>query len=238
MNGASTMPGRVAFIKTSLIDFPGRLASVLFLPLCDFRCPYCHNAALVDPGAAEGDDSLVPMGEFLEFLDRRKSLISGVVISGGEPLVHEETPRIARAVRERGLAVKLDTNGSFPSRIGPVAADYVALDFKTSSPAYGRVAPALPEAGARVLESLAYLRSSGTPFEIRITCAPGVVGPGELEAMSLSLERGDEVLLQAFRPGGCLDPAWDAVEPYSRGEMEALLAIARSRAPRARLRGA
>jgi pyruvate formate lyase activating enzyme len=232
------MLSRVAYIKTSLIDFPGRLAAVLFLPGCDFRCPYCHNAALVDPGAAAGEEPLAPLGEFLEFLDRRKSLISGVVISGGEPLLHEETPRIARAIRERGLAVKLDTNGSFPERIAAVAADYVALDFKTSSSAYSRVAPALSEAGERVLESLAYLRSSGTPFELRITCAPGIVGPTELEAMALCLEAGDEVLLQDFRPGGCLDPAWDSVEPYSREDMELFLRILRRRAPRARARGA
>jgi pyruvate formate lyase activating enzyme len=238
-----TMPSRVAYIKTSLIDFPGRLASVLFLPGCNFRCPYCHNAALVDPKRSGAEDAeglegqgLVEMGEFLAFLDRRKSLISGVVISGGEPLLHEETPRIARAIRDRGLAVKLDTNGSFPSRIAPVEADYVALDFKTSRSAYGRVAPALSEAGERVLESLDYLRGSGTPFEVRITCVPGIVGPVELESMALSLEAGDEVLLQDFRPGGCLDPAWDGVEPYSREAMEGFLAILRRRAPRARMR--
>ncbi len=237
------MPSRVAYIKTSLIDFPGRLASVLFLPGCDFRCPYCHNPALVVPRKAGADgpgdeEGLVEMGEFLEFLDRRKSLVSGVVISGGEPLIHEETPRIARAIRDRGLAVKLDTNGSFPSRIAAVEADYVALDFKTSSSAYERVAPALSEAGERVIESLEYLRSSGTPFEVRITCAPGIVGPVELEAMALSLEAGDDVILQDFRPGGCLDPAWDSAQPYPREAMEGFLAILRRRAPKARIRGA
>jgi pyruvate formate lyase activating enzyme len=242
------MPSRVAYIKTSLIDFPGRLASVLFLPGCNFRCPYCHNAALVVPrrvsvdrGSSpriEFDDGLVPMGEFLEFLDKRKSLVSGVVISGGEPLLYDETPRIAQAVRERGLAVKLDTNGYFPERIASVAADYVALDLKTSSACYGRVAPGLADAGARVLESLARIRSSGTPYEIRITCAPGVVGPVELEDIALSLRAEDEVALQAFRPGGCLDPAWDSVEPYSRAEMEEFVSIIGSRAPKARLRGA
>ncbi len=227
----------VAFIKTSLIDFPGRLASVLFLPGCDFRCPYCQNAGLVDPSRAEAGQKPSSLAEFLEFLDRRKNLISGVVISGGEPLLRVETPRVASSIRERGLAVKLDTNGSYPSRIADVAADYVALDFKTSPAAYGRVAPALSDAGERVLESLAYLRSSGTPFEVRITCAPGIVGPVELEAMALSLEAGDEVLLQEFRPGGCLDPAFDSVVPYTRAAMETFLAILRRRAPRARIRG-
>ncbi len=232
------MQGRVAFVKTSLIDFPGRIASVLFLPGCDFRCPYCHNAALVDPGAGRDQgDELSPLGEFLAFLDRRKAMISGVVISGGEPLLHGETPRIARAIRERGLAVKLDTNGSFPERIDEVAADYVALDFKTSPAAYARVAPGLPGAGELVLESLGRIRSSGKPFEVRITCAPGIVGTAELEEIALAIEEGDEVILQGFRPGGCLDPAFDSVEPYPRGEMERLLAIVRRRAPKARIRG-
>lgn len=226
----------VAYVKTSLIDFPGRIASVLFLPGCDFRCPYCHNAALVEGGGP--GEGLEPLGEFLAFLDRRKSRISGVVVSGGEPLLREETPRIARAIRERGLAVKLDTNGSHPGRIAEVAADYVALDFKTSPAAYARVAPGLPDSGERVLESLARLRSSGAAFEVRITCAPGIAGPAELEEMALALEAGDDVILQGFRPGGCLDPEWDAMAPYAREEMEALLAVARRRAPKARIRGA
>jgi pyruvate formate lyase activating enzyme len=229
----------VSYLKTSLIDFPGRIAAVLFLPGCDFRCPYCHNAALADPARGRPGEAtaLSPLGEFLEFLDRRKSLVSGVVITGGEPLLRDETPRLARAIRERGLAVKLDTNGSYPSRIAEVAADYVALDFKTSPAAYSRVAPSLPDAGALVLESLAYLRSSGTPFEVRITCAPGIVGEAELGEMALSLEEGDEVVLQEFRPGGCLAPDMDAVEPYSRARMEGLLAIVRRRSPQARIRG-
>jgi pyruvate formate lyase activating enzyme len=231
-----TMSG-VAFIRTSLIDFPGRLASVLFLPGCDFRCPYCHNAALVEPREGEGGD-LVPMGEFLAFLDRRKRLVSGVVLSGGEPLLREELPRLARAIRDRGLAVKLDTNGSHPERIEAVGADYVALDLKTSASRYAAVAPALPEAGARALESLARLRSLGLPFEVRITCAPGILGEAELEELAPALEGGDEVVLQGFRPGGCLDPAFDGVEPYGPEAMARLLEIVQARAPRARIRGA
>ena len=240
LSGALGSPGltRVAFIKTSLIDFPGRVASVLFLPGCDFRCPYCHNAALARRGAeSEAGEDLRPLDEFYELPRQAQGRISGVVISGGEPLLHEEAPRIAAEIRGRGLAVKLDTNGSFPERIAEVGADYVALDLKTSAPEYGRVSPAGKEAGLRALDSLARLRSSGAPFEIRITCAPGIVGPAELEEMSEVFERGDEVVLQAFRPGACLDPDFDSVEPYSRQEMESLLAAARARAPKARLRG-
>ena len=233
----------VAYLKTSLIDFPGRLASLLFLPGCNFRCPYCHNAALVEQGGAGGAGAgLVPLEDYLDFLDRRKKLISGVVISGGEPLIHEEAPAIARSIHEKGLAVKLDTNGSFPGRLAAIEADYVALDLKTDPAQYGRVAPTPPQggsidAGAAVLESLALLRSSGTPFEIRITCAPGIVGQAEIEAMASHLEAGDEVILQNFRPGGCLDPRWDGKGPIAREAMEGLLEIARKAAPRARMRG-
>jgi len=226
----------VAYIKTSLIDFPGRVAAVLFLPGCNFRCPYCHNAEIVDRGRAA--PGLVPMEEFLAVLDKRKGLVSGVVISGGEPLLYEEAPAIAAAIRERGLAVKLDTNGSFPERIAPVSPDFVALDLKTSSSRYGLVAPGLPDAGDRLLRSLAYLRGSGIPFELRITCAPGVVGAPEIEDVAGLLEPGDDVFLQQFRPGGCLDPAWDSAVPYSRPELEAFLGVLKRRAPKARLRGA
>ncbi len=239
------MIAQVAFRKTSLVDFPGRIAAALFLPGCDFRCPYCHNTALVDPARADGE--LVPLGEFLAFLDRRKKLLGGVAISGGEPLLHEELPRLAAAIRERGLAVKLDTNGSFPERLAPLLGgegllDYVALDLKTAPSAYARVAPGLPDAAQRVLESLRLLREArgrgGPAFELRLTCAPGVVGPAEAGELAALLEPEDEVVLQEFRPGGCLDPAWDSVDPYGPETMAGLLAAIKAAAPRARIRGA
>ena len=90
----------VAWRKTSLIDYPGRVAAVLFLPGCNFRCPYCHNAVLVDAGGPAGDE-LVTLDEVAAFLDRRKALISALVVSGGEPLLHEET-RVSRPRRAAG----------------------------------------------------------------------------------------------------------------------------------------
>jgi pyruvate formate lyase activating enzyme len=238
---------RAAYRKTSLVDFPGRVAAVIFLPLCNFRCPYCHNAGLVDPERADGE--LAPLGEFLAFLDRRKRVLGGVVISGGEPLLHEEAPRLAAAIHERGLAVKLDTNGSLPGRLekllgssGPRLVDYVSLDLKTSPAAYARVAPDVPEAADRVLESIRILRAArrggGVDFEIRITCAPGIVGLDDARAIADALEPDDDVVLQEFRPGGCLDPAWDSAEPYPSDVMETLLAAVQVAAPRTRIRGA
>lgn len=226
----------LAIRKTSLIDFPGRLAAVFFLPGCGFRCPYCHNSELVDPGSQP--EGLVPLDEALAFLERRKGLLGGLVLSGGEPLLHPEAARIAGRAHELGLAVKLDTNGSFPGRIAAVGADYVALDLKTSPGRYGLVAPGIEDAGSLVLESLRGIRASGVPFEVRITCAPGLVGPADAKAMAEFLEPGDRVYLQPFRPGGCLDPAWDGREPLGPDEMAAILKVIRAAAPLAAIRGA
>lgn len=233
------MLAAVACRKTTLIDFPGRVAAALFLPGCNFSCPYCHNAPLV--GAAEGGESvdgLIPLADFMRFLGRRAPLLSGLVISGGEPLLHGETVAIAAEAHRLGLAVKLDTNGYFPERMAAVAADYAAIDFKTAPSAYGRVAPALPDAADRVLASLAALRASGRPFEVRITCAPGIVGMEELAQMLPHLRPDDSVVLQAFRPGGCLDPSWDEREAYGPAALERMLELVRRRVAGARLRGA
>ncbi|MCX7024101.1 MAG: anaerobic ribonucleoside-triphosphate reductase activating protein [Spirochaetes bacterium] len=228
------MLSKVALQKTSLVDFPARVAAVVFTPGCAFRCPYCHNPELV---FAKDDGSFIPIGELLGFLDRRKGVLSGLVFSGGEPLIHEDLPRLSRAARKRGYAIKLDTNGSFPERMADVEPDYIAIDLKTSPGAYARVAPGVPDAGAKAFESLAVARSLGVPYEVRITCVPGIVGPAELRSMAEYLEPGDEVVLQRFRPLKTLDPAWMSVEPYPKETMDELLAIARRKAPRARIRG-
>jgi pyruvate formate lyase activating enzyme len=233
---------RLALRKTSLVDFPGRVASVLFSPGCNFRCPYCHNAPLIAldafdgrEGTEVGGDGSLPIAEVMDLLRTRAGRISGVVLSGGEPLLHEELPGLARDIHALGLKVKLDTNGSFPERIAAVEADYVALDLKTAPSRYGLVAPGAM--GSRIAASIGAVRASGVDFEIRITCAPGVVGPEDMEEMAGLLEPGDEVVLQPFRPGGCLDPRWDGMEAYPDSAIESFgLALAR-RAPRTRVRG-
>lgn len=230
------MLSRVGLRKTSLVDFPGRVAAVLFTPGCNFRCPYCHNAALVRPEAA-ADGGLEPLDEALGLVERRRNLVSGLVISGGEPLLHEEVPAIAARARALGLAVKLDTNGSHPERIGAVAADYVALDLKTLPERYEAVAPGVGGAGRKALESLESLRRGRAEYEVRITCVPGLIGPDDMDALAAILDPRDHVVLQAFRPGGCLDPAWDAKEAWPEAVMVDMVARIRKAAPRARIRG-
>lgn len=233
------MLARVGLRKTSLVDFPGRVAAVLFTPGCNFRCPYCHNASLVTGGPGQApDDGLVDLAEAVAIIEGRAGRIGGVVLSGGEPLLHAELPELAARFRRKGLAVKLDTNGSFPDRIASIGADYIALDLKTIPGLYPRLAPGIEDPGSTVLESLGILRRNGGDFEIRITCAPGFAGPGEVEELARLLAPGDRVVLQAFRPGGCLDREWDAKDAWSEPVMAGMLGKIRQRAPLARIRGA
>lgn len=230
---------RFGIRKTSLIDFPGRVSVVLFTEGCDFRCPYCHNPELVVPRRDGRDDGLASEEEVLRFLEARRGLASGVVLSGGEPLVHEGLPAIAARIRELGYAVKLDTNGSFPERIAAIGADFIAMDLKTSPRRYGELWPGAPADVPDVIErAVEAVRASGAEYEFRLTCVPGFLGETDAEAIASLLRAGDEVALQRFRPDVVLDPAWAAgVSPYDESTLQRILAIVREVAPRARLRG-
>ncbi len=223
----------VAVLRTSLIDFPGRVSAVLFFPGCNFRCPYCHNPDLVIPPFPEG---LSTTGDALAFLETRRNVLSGVVLSGGEPLLRDDLPDLAAELRGRGFKVKLDTNGSFPDRIEGIGADFVALDLKTSPEDYDRVAPGVPDASDRVLESLRILRTLGVPYELRITCAPGIVEAEEIRRLAEYLEPEDSVVLQGFRPLRVLDARWESLPATPEGRMEDYARELRLRAARVRIR--
>lgn len=230
---------RVGLQKTSLVDYPGRVAAVLFLPGCCFRCPYCHNPGLVEPASDDSPDELLPWSEALAFLERRLGLLTGLVISGGEPTLRENLPELVASIRNLGYAVKLDTNGSSPDSIARSGADYVAMDLKTDPLRYAELWPGAPDDAADTIRSSIHaVRESSAEYEFRVTCVPGFVGERDAEAMASLLEPGDQVFLQRYRPGRVLDKAWAAgVSPYDDETMERLLRIFRGAAPKARIRG-
>ncbi|MBR9981399.1 MAG: anaerobic ribonucleoside-triphosphate reductase activating protein, partial [Desulfatitalea sp.] len=123
--------------KNSLIDFPGRVSCVAFVTGCNFACPYCHNPML----ARGAYPQRITVPQLLDFLLPRRKLIDGVVISGGEPTLHPGLPDLCRAIRNAGMAVKLDTNGSRPAVLDRLIhlglVDFVAMDIKTAPASYG-----------------------------------------------------------------------------------------------------
>ena len=124
----------LGLVKTSLIDFPGEVAAVVFSFGCNLRCPFCHNPTLVNGSHPE---DFISRGEILSFLKKRRNVLGGVCITGGEPLLHSDLVLLITEIKALGLKVKLDTNGTVPDRLREVKADYVAIDFKTSPEKYG-----------------------------------------------------------------------------------------------------
>ena len=127
--------------KFSSKDFPGHISSTVFLGGCTFRCPFCHNADLV---LRPESFPTMPMDLFLGYLDGRKGWLEGVCITGGEPLLSEDVEDLMRVIKERGLLVKLDTNGSLPGRleklVGDGVVDWIAMDVKAPIERYSEVA--------------------------------------------------------------------------------------------------
>ena len=160
--------------KLTLLDFPGKTACIIFTRDCNFRCPFCHNADLVI-----GDAAPLENEEIFAYLDKRKKLLDGVVITGGEPLLQKDIADFIRRVKSFGYAVKLDTNGTYPDRLKALLdeglVDYVAMDIKNGKAKYLETAGVSGEALlSRVKESIAIIMASGVAYEFRTTVVKGL----------------------------------------------------------------
>ena len=163
--------------KLTLLDFPGKTAATVFTPGCNFRCPFCHNAALVTGEAerdgAAADSSALSIDELFAFLGKRQGLLDGVCITGGEPLLQPELADFCARIKGAGFAVKLDTNGSFPDRLRELVeselVDYVALDVKNAPERYAETVGVPGFDLAPVAASVDYLLANAVPYEFRTT---------------------------------------------------------------------
>lgn len=157
-------------VKTSLLDYPGKISTVLFTPGCNYDCFYCHNRSLI-----EDFTQILPNDEIEAFLEKRRGLIDGVVITGGEPTLHPDLISYLLKLKQFGYATKLDTNGSNPETIldcvANKAIDYVAIDYKAPKKRYPEICrgEADPE---KVLSTIQILIDSGLDFEVRTTVIP------------------------------------------------------------------
>ena len=158
----------VGIQKLTLLDFPGKVACTVFLDGCNFRCPYCHNAELLD--AAE---EVLSIDGLLAFLGKRQGILDGVCITGGEPTIHSGLADLIRSVRKLGFAVKLDTNGYRPHVLRELLAegllDYVAMDLKNGPETYAGTVCLAQADMVKIRESICLLLDSGVEFELRTT---------------------------------------------------------------------
>lgn len=182
--------------KVSMVDYQDKVCAVIFLGGCNFRCPFCHNSGIVDKKYDE-----ISQNEVFDYLESRKKLLDGVVVSGGEPTLNSELPLFIRRIKALGYSVKLDTNGTNPAMLKTLIeeklVDYVAMDIKSSFDDYGQVAGVKVDT-SKIKESLSILRSSGVSYELRTTIVNELHQKKDIEEMSIDLAGEKLLYLQRF----------------------------------------
>lgn len=185
--------------KLTLLDFPGQMACTVFLPGCNLRCPFCHNAELVLPDRMR--EPQLTEQNLLDFLRSRRGILDGVCVTGGEPTLQADLPGLLRTVKDMGFLVKLDTNGTRPDVLRQLLTDglldYVAMDVKNCPDRYTETCGGV-EVLANVRESAALLLEGSVDYEFRTTVCKPLHSPRELEAVGRWLTGAKQYFLQQF----------------------------------------
>jgi len=199
----------------SFIDFPGRVAAVVWTVGCNLRCPFCYNGELVLPRLAKALPRISPE-RILAQLKERAGFLDGFAITGGEPTLHQDLADFLAEVKGLGLAVKLDTNGTNPDVLAGLLerglVDYVALDVKAPFPRYPEFTGVDRDVTGAVQESIALLRERAPDYELRTTVVPGL-SQADLEVIAQAVRGAKRYVLQPFFvPQGkeLIDPSWAA----------------------------
>ena len=207
-------------------DFVGFISSTVFLGGCNFRCPFCHNSDLVLRSQAL---PTFPMDYFISYLDSRKSWLEGICISGGEPLIHDDLEVLLVLIKERNLLVKIDINGSFPSRLEELLnkelVDHIAMDVKAPLERYPEVT------GSKVKEKeiarcIDIVKNSGLEYVFRTTVVPDLIGSEDIKKIGQMLNGAKIYQLQQFVPVNPIDSEYLKKKPYTREVIQEFAKIA------------
>lgn len=224
------------FQKTTLLDYPEHLAATVFVGGCNFRCPFCHNGQLVLGPASQ---AVIPEEEVFAYLEKRRGILEGVCITGGEPTLQKDLSGFIHRVKEMGYLVKLDTNGYRPdvleALLRAALLDYVAMDIKASPKNYPVASGVSALDFGRIHESIRLLEESGIPHEFRTTVVRGIHTKKEFEDIGRLLKGCPAYYLQGFRESENMIGA--GFEAFSSREMEEMAAMARNFIDDVRLRG-
>jgi pyruvate formate lyase activating enzyme len=234
---SSALPPIAGYIPTTMIDWPGRLASVIFLPQCNLKCRFCHAGSLLKAPA-----ETIPLEAVLAHVAEREGWIDGIVICGGEPTIWPTLPRLCEAIREAGLRVKLDTNGTYPDRVAALVeaglVDAVSMDLKAPLDDRYRTTCGAPDLDvAAIGRTVDLLMGSHVDYEFRTTVCPALHEESEIRAMGERIAGAARWVLQRFEPADALDPYLREVNPYRPAEMEGLAQIGRAYVHRCQIRG-
>ena len=222
--------------KLTLLDYPGKVACTVFLGGCNFRCPFCHNALLVErPGEAEN----ISEEKFFDFLKKRQGVLDGVCITGGEPLLRKDIVEFALKIKSLGYSVKIDTNGSKPEMIKELiekgAVDKFAMDIKSSLDKY-TLAIGTDVDTEDIKRSVKYIMESGVCYEFRTTVVDPLHDESDFEEIGKLIEGADAYFLQSFADSGDLIDG-EGFSAYSDEMMQTFLDTVKKKVPSARIRG-
>lgn len=221
--------------KMTLLDFPGHVACTVFLGGCDYRCPYCHNFELADGSAP----AVMDEEELFAFLDKRKGLLDGVAVTGGEPCLHRGLPALLQEIRRRGFLVKLDTNGAHPDLLEVILreglADYIAMDIKSSPARYALAAGLSYVDLAPVQRSVRLIMDKAPDYEFRTTVVKEIHRAEDFHAIGGMIRGAKQYFLQSFTDRDTV-PFGNLHAP-DRSELEEYLGIVRGYVKTAHIRG-
>ncbi len=226
------------WVRTTLLDYPGKIASSVFLGGCCFRCPMCHNADLVLRPYTLPD---IPVEDVLEHLEQCKGKITGLVVSGGEPCLSPGLPDFLRQARALGVQLKLDTCGYLPDVLENLLSedpvDMVAMDIKAPPAKYSQLAGLAQVDISRINASIALIRNSGLAYEFRTTVVSDWITPPDIAAIADWLAGAECYVLQQFRAQNCLDPGLNQQSPYPVSMLLKMQSIAGRKIKDVQLRG-
>lgn len=211
--------GIKGFTPTSLIDWPGKIVSVIFLPGCSFRCHYCYNPEFIENNYAinDMDDKMI-----FNYFKQKKKWLDGVILLGGEPTIHKNFLKIINQIKDLDLKIGVHTNGTNPSAIEGLLnkniLNFIAMDIKSSLESYPKIVntdinPDL------IIESVNLIKNSNIDYEFRTTVVPGLVDKKEIEKIGKWLSGSKKFFIQQFKPGKTLNPKYEKLKAYKVPEL-------------------
>ena len=218
--------------KVSLVDYDGQIATTIFTSGCNFACPFCHNSGLV-----KGTEPEIPVSEILEYLEKRKSVLTAVCISGGEPTLHKDLPDLISKIKELGYLVKLDTNGTNLPMLKYLVEnrliDYVAMDIKNSPSKYSLTAGI--NSPINIKDTIDYIMNCGIEYEFRTTIINNHHNHKDIEEIAQIIKGANKYYLQQFVDNSnCLSAGLEAI---NKETAEEYLSICKQYIPNTKLRG-
>jgi pyruvate formate lyase activating enzyme len=224
-------------IEASFLDWDGKIVTTLFVPGCNFRCPYCQNWELIE--RPEKFDE-IDFERIKKFLLSHKDFIDGICITGGEPTIYKDLPDFIKQIKELGFLVKLDTNGSKPRMIKKLIdeklVDYVAMDIKASFEKYDITCGVKVDV-EDIKRSTDVIMNSKIGYEFRTTVAPSIIDESDIENIATSVKGAKKYVLQQFIPKNAMDEKLRKVTPYEKEMFEKMMKKAKKYVKNAMMRG-